>query len=369
MNVGLLRLPFIQGWLTWQMVLPHTGQRLRHRHRLENLATTMVAITISMVLSHHAIHGQEPWPASLLLLLLAWGHLLFGLRSLALPNRHECAHGTLTRIRWLDAWIGQTISALLGSSAMSVYRATHVGGAARVHHSWSQLMSPGENTYEELSSLGFQPGASTQTNWRNLRMKIVDPRFHAGQLFRATKAAFFSGVPWERAYAIFLWLSIVALLVLIHEWDAFAIVFFPARLLFIVAQVLRTCVEHRFVGAHPRSLSVARAMTVDIYCAEQPPLITDHTNHLHNVLLWLGWGVRMILIHMPTRFWVLTGSTAAHWQHHHARLGHDFANYEAEKGQLLQQGLPIQSVWALQGAIEGFLCSLTQQPHNLFDRR
>ena len=89
---------------------------------------------------------------------------------------------------------------------------------------------------------------------------------------------------------------------------------------------------------------------------------------MHNALQWLCWAVRMIFIQMPTRFWVLTGSTPAHWQHHFARLGHDFANYEAEKGQLLQKGLPIQSVWGLQAAIGGCLESLDQQPPDLFDR-
>jgi|688.fasta_scaffold35367_3 hypothetical protein len=368
LNVGLLRLPFIPCWLTWQMALPFTGQSLRQRHRLENLATALVAIAIGLVLSHHAIHGQEPWSTAALLLLLAWGHLLFGLRCLALPNRHEAAHGTLTRTPWLDACIGMSISALLGSPALSLYRATHVGGAARVHHSARDLMTSGESTLEELRSYGFQAGASPAANWRHLRRTLLDPRFYGGQLVRATHAAFFTGLPWERAYAVCLWLAIVALLVFTQEWKVFLMVFVPARLLYVVSQVLRSLAEHRFGSAHPRSLAVAHGMTVDIYCAEKPPLIADHANHLHNALLWLGWAARMIFIQMPTRFWVLTGSTPAHWQHHFARLGHDFANYEAEKGQLLQKGLPIQSVWGLQAAIGGCLESLAKQPPDLFDR-
>jgi hypothetical protein len=369
LNVGLLRLlPFCQAWLTWQMVLLFTGQSLRQRHRLENLATALVAIAISLVLSHHAIHGQEPWATAALLLLLAWGHLVFGLRNLALPNRHEAAHGTLTGIPWLDAWIGQSISALNGSPAMSLYRATHVVGAGRVHHSARDLMTSGESTFEELRSFGIQAGASPAANWCHLRRTLLDPRFYGGQLLRATHAAFFTGLPWERAYAVCLWLAIVALLVFTQELDVFLIVFIPSRLLYVVSQVLRSLAEHRFGSAHPRSLAVAHGMTVDIYCAEKPPLIADHANHLHNALLWLSWGGRMILIHMPTRFWVLTGSTPAHWQHHFARLGHDFANYEMEKSQLLEKGLPIQSVWGLQAAIGGCLHSLAQQPDDLFER-
>jgi hypothetical protein len=369
LNVGLLRLlPFCQAWITWQMVLLFTGQSLRQRHRLENLATALVAIAISLVLSHHAIHGQEPWATAALLLLLAWGHLVFGLRNLALPNRHEAAHGTLTGIPWLDAWIGQSISAVNGSPAMSLYRATHVVGAARVHHSARDLMTSGESTFEELRSFGIQAGASPAANWCHLRRTLLDPRFYGGQLLRATHAAFFTGLPWERAYAVCLWLAIVALLVFTQELDVFLIVFIPSRLLYVVSQVLRSLAEHRFGSAHPRSLAVAHGMTVDIYCVEKPPLIADHANHLHNALLWLSWAARMILIHMPTRFWVLTGSTPAHWQHHFARLGHDFANYEMEKSQLLEKGLPIQSVWGLRDAIGGCLNSLAQQPDDLFER-
>jgi hypothetical protein len=109
-------------------------------------------------------------------------------------------------------------------------------------------------------------------------------------------------------------------------------------------------------------------MTVAIYRAEKPLLITDRANHLHIALLWLGWAARMILTHMPTRFFVLSGSTPARWQNHFARLGHYFANYEGEKGQLLYNDLRIQSVRGLQAANGGCLQSLAQQPDKLFDR-
>ena len=138
----------------------------------------------------------------------------------------------------------------------------------------------------------------------------------------------------------------MALLVFTQEWKVFLMVFVPARLLYVVSQVLRSLAEHRFGSAHPRSLAVAHGMTVDIYCAEKPPLIADHANHVHNALQWLCWAVRMIFIQMPTRFWVLTGSTPAHWQHHFARLGHDFANYEAEKGQSPARPGGTRRAWA-----------------------
>jgi hypothetical protein len=50
-------------------------------------------------------------------------------------------------VTWLDACIRLSISAVLGSPALSLYRATHVGGAARVHHRVKDLMTSCESSF------------------------------------------------------------------------------------------------------------------------------------------------------------------------------------------------------------------------------
>jgi hypothetical protein len=113
LNIGLLRHPYIQGVINLIYALPHTNQSLRRRAWLENLLAASFALIVVLILCHTAMRGHHSWQKAGLLILISWGHTLYSLRCFCLPNRHACSHGDLTRIPWLNIWIGQTLSVIL----------------------------------------------------------------------------------------------------------------------------------------------------------------------------------------------------------------------------------------------------------------
>jgi fatty acid desaturase len=368
LNVGLLRDPIAQRWLTWITSLLHTNQKFRRRTRLENLITALVTLGIGLILCHKALQGDLPWLVAMLLIVLAWGHILFALRCFRLPNRHACAHGDLTQNPTLDDWIGQTLSGILWAAPMSIYKATHVSDRARAHHHWRNLLMPGESTFEEIVSLGFQPGVPNQQNWRHLRTLLLSPSFYARQLHSGLHAAFCTGNVWERGYNIALWSMILTVVIHSNELELFIVTFAVPRLLFESAQVLRVCVEHTFPAPRRRTMASYRSMTSAIISAEPAPAFRADDSRHQRRIQWAQWTIRMLFLHLPARFYVLTGDVATH-DVHHCKPGADFSNFELERTELLRQGYPLTSSWGLIAAIDKFFTSLSTQPTDLFSRR
>jgi fatty acid desaturase len=368
MNVGWLRHPYIQGVLTWITTIPHSKQSLRRRARLENLCTAMVALAIGVILCHQAIDADQPWLLKTLLLVLGWGHVLFALRSFRLPNCHACAHGDLTGNPYVDQWVGQTLSAILWMAPMSSYRATHCNDPAHAHHRWTNLLTPGESTFEEIRALGFQPAVPNHENWRHLAALLLSPCFYLHQMRAGFLAAFCSGTTHERAFNYSLWSLILSMLIHGGNLNGFLVTFLVPRLLFESVQVLRSCVEHTFPAPGRRTMASYRSMTSAIIAAEPAPVIHADASQGQIRLQWAQWAIRMLLVHLPTRFWVLTGDVATH-DVHHLKPGADFSNFERERMELLQQGYPLTSNWSLLTAIDEFFSSLAIQPPDLFERR
>jgi hypothetical protein len=368
LNVGYLRHPYSQGFLTWWTTILHTNQMLRHRASLENLFTSIVAFMIGFILSHRALRGDLSWLEAGLLLVLAWGHVLYALRCFRLPNRHACAHGDLTHHPRLDFWIGQTLSAILWTAPMSSYKATHVFDPSRAHHHWKILLTPGESTFEEIKTLGFQPGVPNQYNWRHLQSLLLAPGFYWAQLRSSFHAAFRTGTPWERSYNLALWSLILTILIHTHEITVFLVAFTVPRILFEYVQVLRVCVEHTFPAPGPRTMASYRSMTSAIISAEPAPVFHPEDGPCERFTRWTCWGFRMVFLHLPARFYVLSGDVATH-DVHHCKPGGDFSNFEKERMQLIKQGYPLTSTWGLIQAIDKFFTSLSIQSPDLFTRK
>jgi hypothetical protein len=73
----------------------------------------------------------------------------------------------------------------------------------------------------------------------------------------------------------------------------------------------------------------------------------------------------MVFLHLPARFYVLSGDCATH-DVHHFKPGADFSNFETERLKLIKQGYPLTSTWGLIPAIDKSFSSLSIQQRNLF---
>lgn len=368
LNVGLLRHPVLQGILTWIIAIPHSGQTLRRRHRLENLLTALIALAIGLILCQQALASPKSLALTLLLLTVGYGHTVYALRCLRLPNYHNCTHGDLTKNPKLDYAIGLLLGALLWAPPISAYTRQHAAGPGKTHHKWSHLLVPGEDSFETIRSYGFRPGAPNHENWRHLWLLILNPLFYLRRLAVSLRGAFGSGPAKERAFSLAFWAFILTLVIHHHALLAFAIIWLVPRVIFYeIAQLLRVLVEHYFPLNPPGGRTPAdfRTMTRAIFAAEPAPVVEPSDGSLSVHLAWLKWALRMAFLHLPARFWVLTGDTPCH-DLHHARPGADWANYEMERQRLAESGYPLRGNWGLGRAIDDFFSSLARQPSSLF---
>ena len=132
--------------------------------------------------------------------------------------------------------------------------------------------------------------------------------------------------------------------------------------------MLRVCVEHTFPAPGPRTMASYRTMTSAIISAEPAPVFHPEDGPCERSMRWICWGFRMVLLHLPARFYVLSGDVATH-DVHHCKPGADFSNFEKERMQLIKQGYPLTSTWGVVQAIDKFFTSLSIQSPDFFTRK
>ncbi len=153
--------------------------------------------------------------------------------------------------------------------------------------------------------------------------------------------------------------------VLTGTWQALLIVWFvPLVLLFQISNTLRLCVKHTFPAP---DLTVRRGkeyfggLTNAIFIGEAAP--TAELPPLRRAAAWGGWALRMLFVHAPARYLVLTGDTVVHDFHHRYPSTPRWADYIFERQADLEKGSPgwppyIQ-VWGLVPAINLVFDSLS----------
>ena len=366
--IGLLRKRFIQAYLTWLTGIPHSGQNVRKRKRLENLIAAIGALCLGIYATHAALGEGISIVARTALLFLGYGHTLYALRCLRLPNFHYASHYELTRIRSLDHVIGVLIGTFLLIPPISSYQRQHIEGPGKVHHKWSDLLTPGEDTFEVIKSYGFQPGAPRRAHWVRLWLLLANPLFYIGRFSNGIRGAFFSRSTIENTVSMSTWLCIIVCISCNHAWSQFVLIWLVPRVLFFeAAQVFRNLVEHYFprCAAGKRTPGDFRAMTKAVFAGEPAPQMDSQDSSIKRGLSWCSWSMRMLVIHLPARLWVLTGDTPCH-DLHHLRPGSDWANHEVERQKLEESGWPLLANWGMRGAISDFFDTLSDQPDTLF---
>jgi hypothetical protein len=368
--IGLLKNRWAQAYLTWLTGIPHTGQMMRKRKRLENLLAAIGALCLGIFISHTALQEGVSIVASTILLLLGYSHTLYALRCLRLPNFHYAGHYELTENRAIDRVIGVLIGTTLLIPPISSYQRQHIEGPGKVHHKWSHLLTPGEDTFEVIKSYGFQPGAPRQAHWARLWLLLANPWFYMDRFAKGIRGAFFSRSIAENVFSVAMWLMLAVCLSRSHAWSEFALIWLVPRVFFFeAAQVFRNLVEHYFPRQAPGKRSPAdfRRMTKAVFAGEPAPQLGSEASEIRKCFGWSRWTMRMLLLHLPVRLWVLTGDTPCH-DLHHVRPGSDWANSEVERQKLDQSGWPLEANWGMQAAISDFFDTLSIQPATLFSK-
>jgi hypothetical protein len=130
------------------------------------------------------------------------------------------------------------------------------------------------------------------------------------------------------------------------------------------------CVKHTFpapADARRSGKDYFAGLTNAIFLGEAAPA----PGMPRPALAWVRWTVRMLVVHFPARYVVLTGDTVVHDYHHRHPRSRDWPNYLFARQRDIDAGHPgwpaYREVWGLVPAIDLVFRSLSVANPDVYD--
>ncbi|MFF9186248.1 fatty acid desaturase [Streptomyces misionensis] len=351
----------LPGFLQYPLTV-FTGKPLSEQTGLPWTPTFHLAAAVLAMLAGTAV-GSAAWALGgwwLLALLPGWALTLHGLRNLRMMVYHQCSHRNMYRRRRLDTVIGRAISSLLVIQNFERYSREHVSDHHAAHH--MTLRDPTVQAF--LVSLELSPGMTRRQMWRRVVGKLLSPRFHLAFSVSRVRSFWSTAARSERVAAVVLYTALAAATITTGTWPALLLAWFvPLLPLFQVSNTLRLCVKHTFPVAGTevrRGRDYFAGLTNAIFIGEPAPSATLPAGR--RALAWVRWALRMLFVHAPTRYLVLTGDTVVHDYHHRYPSSREWADYLFARKRDIEaghKGWPeYHEVWGLVPAINYVFDSL-----------
>lgn len=349
---GILQIP-----LTALTGRPAPGQKAWRLTATHHLLGMIVSTSVGVISSALAVRGGF-W---LLLLIPGWAMTLHGLRNLRQMVFHQCGHINFYGNERLDAAIGRVLSTLLLVEGYARYRKEHVVD----HHSARHMTLYDPTVKALLITVGLRPGMRRQDCQRALLKTLFSPYLHL-RFFIARVHSHFASASTVQRIATSLYLLILGTVVTVaHIWLVFLVAWvIPLAVFYQAASILRLAVKHVFPspGGPRRGKEHFASLTYGVFLGEPVPVPADRISG--RIWAWTRWTLRMLFVHFPARYMVLTGDTVCHDYHHRHPRSTQWANYIfAREDDILRghAGWPAyREVWGFTAALNLMFDSLTQ---------
>lgn len=323
-----------------------------------HLAGACLSMLAGVVISCAALALSGAWLA---LLLPGWAMTLHGMRNLRMMIYHQCAHRNMFRKPGPDAAIGRIIASLLIVQNFNRYSREHVSDHHAAHH--MTLRDPTVQAF--LVSLELRPGMERRQMWRRVLGKTVSPWFHLSFAVARVRSFWHGSDITQKVIAIAGYAVAGVVAVTLDAWLMLLVAWFvPLFPFFQVSNILRLCVKHTFPARHvtaTRGKDYFGSLTNAIFIGESAP--SPGLPPAQRITAWSKWIVRMLFVHAPSRYLVLTGDTVVHDFHHRYPATPRWANYIFERQTDADQGSPgwppYRGAWGLAAGINLVFDSLS----------
>lgn len=351
--------------LTFLTGKPHRGQRCPSLSPTFHVALGFTSLVLGLAIGA-AGYARGGWVV--LLVLPGWALTLHGMRDLRMMVFHQSAHRNLYGRRGLDRLIGQLISSLLVIQNFERYSKEHTVD----HHAAPHMTLRDPTVQAVLVGLGLRAGTSRETMWRTVRRKIVSPAFHARFALGRARSFAHGASPTERVLCAGIYGTVLASCAAAGWLPQFLLFWVvPLVPLFQVSNTLRLCVKHTFPAAGTTARTGKEhfaGLTNAIFIGEPAPV---GAAGLRGAGPWFGWAARMLLVHLPARYLVLTGDTVVHDFHHRHPSAKNWANYLVARRDDEDAGCggwpAYREVWGMRAGIERMFDSLAAADPAEFD--
>jgi hypothetical protein len=349
----LLALP-----LTMLTGKPHTGQRPLHLTPGRHLAMATCSMALGLVLSFVALRAGGWWS----LLVVAGGSItLHGARNARMMVYHQAAHRNMWARSTRDRVVGRIVAGLLMVQDFSRYAAEHV----QDHHAINHMTVRDPTVQAFLIGLELSPGMSRRAMWRHLLWrKLFSPAFHLSFLIGRIQS-YFAPASWPiRIVTAAVYLGVAAASIVFDFWLFLLLAWvLPMTFFYQISNTMRLLVKHTFpdpAQTERRGKAYFASLTNGIMMGEAAPA----PGMTHQFWAWTRWWARMLTIHFPARYLVLTGDTVVHDFHHRRPMSRDWANYifarQADQDSGHGGWPPYREVWGLLNGMNIVLDSLSR---------
>lgn len=336
---------------------PRTGQRPIRFTPTAHLVNALLSTGSGLVTGWFALRWSG-W--ALLLLVPGWAMTLHGIRNLRMMVFHQCAHRNMWGRRRADAALGRFVAALLVIQGFAAYSREHVVDHHAVHH--MTLRDPTVQAF--LLTLRLRPGMSRRDMWRRVLGLLVSPRFHTTFLIARVRS-YAHGSSIRAGLGAGALHGAIAAAAVAADAAVFLLLcwLLPLTVFYQVSNTLRLCVKHTFPDTDQgdrRGRAYFAGLTNAIFIGERAP---DRASRgPRAAAAWARWWARLLLVHFPARYLVLTGDTVCHDYHHRFPMSREWADYifarEADAAAGTPGWPPYRHVWGLVPAIDTVFDSL-----------
>lgn len=351
---GVFALP-----LTFLTGRPYTGQRAVPMTPGTHLIGAAASVAVGVWTSVVVFAAGGFWD---LLLPLTCSMTLHGVRNARMMIYHQSAHRNLWGRPRLDRVVGRIVAGALMVQDFRRYSQEHVVEHHAAHH--MTLRDPTVQAF--MIGLGLAPGMSREQMWHRVLRKLASPLYHAGFLIGRIQSYFRPASRTTRVVTVACYALAAALVTWAGVWPAVLVVWvLPLTVPYQISNTLRLCVKHTFPapGAEDRRGRARLAgLTNAIFLGEPAPV--DVPRGPRRAAAWIGWWLRIALVHFPIRYLVLTGDTVVHDYHHRFPMSRRWANYIFDRQADDEAGHPgwpeYREAWGFVPAVNAVFASLSE---------
>lgn len=347
----------LQGLLTALTGKPFWGQKPWNMTPTHHIVSATLSMLVGVLCSSFAILRGGTW---LLALLPGWMATVHGMRNLRQMIFHQSGHTNLYGRGNLDAMIGRIISTFLVVEGFDRYRHEHVFD----HHASRHMTLHDPTVKALLITVGLRPGMSRREQWHMLLRTLVSPSFHSRYLVARFCSHFRFASFHQKAISLTFLAALFSAVTVTHAWVLFLLVWIvPLTMLYQTCSVLRLAAKHVFptLGGARSGRTHFASLTNAVFLGEAVP--TSGTSNRRMAVAWCRWVLRMVFVHFPSRYLVMTGDTVVHDYHHRHPRSSNWANYIFARQDDLMTGHPgwppYTAVWGLVPAINKVFDSIT----------
>lgn len=302
----------MQPFLTWL-----TGAPLAEEEPLflwtpwSRAAATMTVLAMGLGLG--AVAFAAPLWCAVPLVLVSWLITTGAMRMLYVVIEHVCTHGIFSRSILGNRIVGDVISTVLWATPFDIFRRDH-----RLHHSATRL--PTDPDVHFILASGYRRGMSQREFWRYFITTLISPKFHFAYFWGRLRLNF-AGNDYRRGMSAAYAIALASALLSSGLWLEWAVLWLvPISVLFQISSLINYLSEHRWPNVEAGE-TLGRAEKAGLsfgrFCGDPVPK--------GGVFSWAVWWLRILLVHLPYRIFVLVGDLPQH-DLHHRRPGSDWAN-------------------------------------------